>query len=239
MTCWGRWLYTQDQTLTDVDSSWRHAVNPNFNDRLFLGAGFKYCYVYPYLGKCFGNDPIWLIHIFQIGWWFNHPLKNHWSHPLVKTLVGLSKFKMPPIILGVSSSVPNFKGRDVETTNSWKTSGPPYISHSPIPPWKNPQESTKSHDFFHLVPGKPKVIKRGNSSTSSGRSASFKFLVGCRRVESRTTTLQDRTAPGPEAVADVSPMWFFLSFQRFQAKHNRFGKFWQQMPVKIFKKSET
>ena len=152
--------------------------------------------------------------------------------------LGLSKFKMPPIILGVSSSVPNFKGREVETTNSWKTSGPPYLTltspsymgvseNSGTPKWmvynENPIKNRgtpkihHTHEFVHLVPGPPKVIKGGNSSTSSDCSASFKLLVGCRRVESRTTTLQDRV---PNRDRKLLPMClqcdFFCRFKCFK-----------------------
>ena len=42
---------------------------------------FKYFYFHP---DPWGNDPIWLVHIFQMGWWTNHQLlvtlSSHKSH---------------------------------------------------------------------------------------------------------------------------------------------------------------
>lgn len=149
------WLYTQDHLarlwlmLTRHE---RHSVNPNFNDRLFLGAGFKYCYVYPYLGKCFRNDPIWLIHNFS-NWVVclttTDLVEKSLKPSMGQNALGLSKLQDAPIILGVSISVPNFKGRDVETTNSFNLR--PSLSHTHLPPWKNSSRIHENPQIFEIL----------------------------------------------------------------------------------------
>lgn len=76
----------------------RHSVNPNVNDRLFLGVGFKYCYVYTYLGNASEMTQFDYFIFFKLGGLFNHHRlgrKKSLKPSIGQNALGLSKFKMP------------------------------------------------------------------------------------------------------------------------------------------------
>lgn len=155
--------------------------------------------VIPYLGKCFGNDPIWLYSYFSNGWFG----ENH--HRLGRKIIqqpsigqnaklGLSKFKMPQSSWEFPSQFPISKVV-VETTNSSKNLRPSPISHSPPALKKFPKNPRKPTNLFTLylapprsskeeIPARPVAAVHPLSSLSGAEElkvAPPRFRTGCRR----------------------------------------------------------
>ena len=239
------WLYTQDHLARlwlMLTRHQRHCVNPNVNDRLFLGAGLKYVFImcHSLFGEMFRKWSNLTNSYFSNGWFVENHHPPTWSknHPAAiqegqNAKLGLSKFKMPQSSWEFPSQFPISKVV-VETTNSSKTAGPP-LSHTHLPPWKNsPRIHEKPTNLFTLylapprsskeeIPARPVAAVHPLSSLSGAEElkvAPPRFRTGCRRKWRRCVSNSD----------------FFLSFQMFLAKHNRFGNFSNKCLLIFFKK---